>query len=138
MGVYGNFLDSFSELLEKVQVWTAEDKSDLRVITGVSIPTNGSKLDRYRYSEGTLLSARYNGSAAVLESEMHLYVPARYDGSVNVGDYVTSPATGEQMRVLQKVRYIKQAGYFILYLQSVVGATAEDTTPLPIKEAVYD
>lgn len=138
MGVYGNFLDSFSELLEKVQVWTAEDKHDLRTIIGAPIPTTGSQLNRYRYSEGTLLSARYNGSAAVLEAEMHLYVPAGYDSSVDVGDYVTSPATGEQMRVIQKVRYIKQAGYFILHLQGVVGATAEDTTPLPIKEAVYD
>lgn len=138
MGIYGNFLDSFNELLEPVQVWTAADKHDLRTVVGAPIPTTGSKLSRYRYSEGTLLSARYNGSAAILEAEMHLYVPAEYDSSANVGDYVSSPATGEQMRVIQKVRYIKQAGYFILYLQSVVGATAEDTTPLPIKEAVYD
>lgn len=137
MGVYGNFLSAFPELYRRIEVWTKEDKSDVRTITGVYLPTKGDKLKRWQFSNRSGMSD-YNSTAIDYSDDDQLYVAYTFRNMVHVGDYFYDPDENDMHRIMGEVDYSHPAGYLIFSTERVTGASTEHTEQLQVKEATFD
>lgn len=127
--VYGSFIEHFAELRKAYDVWNKEDKSDVRRITAVFIPTKGDGLHRQKYTSGnTAIDARSNDT---------LFIKTRYKSQIKEGDYVQKVHDNITMRVLKRLPYDDAAGYFICTIERLTGTTPDKTEDLPVKEAVF-
>lgn len=128
-GVYGSFYEEFPELVERFHVWTAEDRSDERLITGIYIPTKGSGIKRRKYTSGN--------TALDITDVDEIYISRKYDGQVKEGDYIQKISDNLIMRITNDVPYDKAAGYRIYKVELVTGTTYDKDQPLKVKEATF-
>lgn len=128
-GVYGSFYEEFPELVERFHVWTAEDRSDERLITGIYIPTKGSGIKRRKYTSGN--------TALDITDVDEIYISRKYDGQVKEGDYIQKISDNLIMRVTNNVPYDKAAGYRVYKVELVTGTTYDKDQPLKVKEATF-
>lgn len=125
--VYGDFLACFPELNESIEVWT-EDTDDIRNITAVFIPSEGSDIKRRKYTSG-------NTSLDITDEDL-LYVHVSYLPQISTGDYFRR--TDKIIwRVVGKLDYAVPADYNVLRVAKVTGATQEQRDPLPVKEGYF-
>lgn len=127
--VYGEFLTVFPELLETVQVFTEEDKSDIRAIRAIYIPHGGDGIKRRKYTSG-------NTALDIVEDD-NLYVPVKYVDKISIADYILLETVSYPMRVTKKMDYIRQAGYIVYKIERITGATSDQDAVLPIKEPTF-
>lgn len=128
-GVYGSFYEEFPELVERFYVWTAEDRSDERLITGIYIPTKGSGIKRRKYTSG-------NTALDITDAD-EIYISRKYDGQVKEGDYIQKINDNLIMRITNNVPYDKAAGYKVYKVELVTGTTYDKDQPLKVKEATF-
>lgn len=128
-GVYGSFYEEFPELVERFHVWTAEDRSDERLITGIYIPTKGSGIKRRKYTSGN--------TALDITDVDEIYISRKYDGQVKEGDYIQKINDNLIMRITNDVPYDKAAGYRIYKVELVTGTTYGKDQSLKVKEATF-
>lgn len=128
-GVYGSFYEEFPELVERFHVWTAEDRSDERLITGIYIPTKGSGIKRRKYTSGN--------TALDITDVDEIYISRKYDGQVKEGDYIQKISDNLIMRITNNVPYDKAAGYRVYKVELVTGTTYDKDQPLKVKEATF-
>ena len=128
-GVYGSFYEEFPELVERFHVWTAEDRSDERLITGIYIPTKGSGIKRRKYTSGN--------TALDITDVDEIYISRKYDGQVKEGDYIQKIRDNLIMRVTNNVPYDRAAGYRVYKVELVTGTTYDKDQPLKVKEATF-
>lgn len=128
-GVYGSFYEEFPELVERFHVWTAEDRSDERLITGIYIPTKGSGIKRRKYTSGN--------TALDITDVDEIYISRKYDGQVKEGDYIQKINDNLIMRITNDVPYDKAAGYRIYKVELVTGTTYDKDQSLKVKEATF-
>lgn len=128
-GVYGSFYEEFPELVERFHVWTAEDRSDERLITGIYIPTKGSGIKRRKYTSGN--------TALDITDVDEIYISRKYDGQVKEGDYIQKISDNLIMRITNNVPYDKAAGYRIYKVELVTGTTYDKDQALKVKEATF-
>lgn len=128
-GVYGSFYEEFPELVERFHVWTAEDRSDERLITGIYIPTKGSGIKRRKYTSGN--------TALDITDVDEIYISRKYDGQVKEGDYIQKINDNLIMRITNDVPYDKAAGYRVYKVELVTGTTHDKDQPLKVKEATF-
>lgn len=128
-GVYGSFYEEFPELVERFHVWTAEDRSDERLITGIYIPTKGSGIKRRKYTSGN--------TALDITDVDEIYISRKYDGQVKEGDYIQKINDNLIMRITNDVPYDKAAGYRVYKVELVTGTTYDKDQPLKVKEATF-
>lgn len=128
-GVYGSFYEEFPELVERFHVWTAEDRSDERLITGIYIPTKGSGIKRRKYTSGN--------TALDITDVDEIYISRKYDGQVKEGDYIQKISDNLIMRVTNNVPYDRAAGYRVYKVELVTGTTYDKDQPLKVKEATF-
>lgn len=128
-GVYGSFYEEFPELVERFHVWTAEDRSDERLITGIYIPTKGSGIKRRKYTSGN--------TALDITDVDEIYISRKYDGQVKEGDYIQKINDNLIMRITNGVPYDKAAGYRIYKVELVTGTTYDKDQSLKVKEATF-
>lgn len=126
-GVYGSFIEEFRELMEPFQVWTKEDKSDVRIVKAILMPNKGSGIKRRKYTSG-------NTSLDITSSD-DFYISRKYDGLIKIGDYVSYINDNKIMRLSSEVPYDKAAGYRIYTIEMVTGSTPDKNQPLKVKEA---
>ena len=128
-GVYGSFYEEFPELVECFHVWTLEDRSDERLITGIYMPTKGSGIKRRKYTSG-------NTALDILDSD-EIYISHKYDGQVKEGDFIQKINDNSIMRLVNILPYDKAAGYRIYKVELVTGTTPDKDQPLNVKEATF-
>lgn len=128
-GVYGSFYEEFPELVERFHVWTAEDRSDERLITGIYISTKGSGIKRRKYTSGN--------TALDITDVDEIYISRKYDGQVKEGDYIQKISDNLIMRVTNNVPYDRAAGYRVYKVELVTGTTYDKDQPLKVKEATF-
>lgn len=128
-GVYGSFYEEFPELMERFHVWTAEDRSDQRLVTGIYMPTKGSGIKRRKYTSG-------NTALDITEAD-EIYFSRKYDRQVKEGDYIQKINDNIVMRLVSIVSYDKAAGYRVYKVERVTGTTQDKDKPLNVKEAVF-
>lgn len=128
-GVYGSFYEEFPELVERFHAWTAEDRSDERLITGIYIPTKGSGIKRRKYTSGN--------TALDITDVDEIYISRKYDGQVKEGDYIQKISDNLIMRVTNNVPYDRAAGYRVYKVELVTGTTYDKDQPLKVKEATF-
>lgn len=129
MGVYGNFLSAFPELMETVQVWTKPDKSDIRLIRCMFVDDKMRGLARRKYTSGN--------TAHDIERDDTMYVPAKWAKKINEGDYFHRTGSMYTERCMKGEEYLKQAGYKMFMTEVVTGATPDKDQPLPVKEPYF-
>lgn len=128
-GVYGSFYEEFPELMERFHAWTAEDRSDQRLVIGIYMPTKGSGIKRRKYTSG-------NTALDITESD-EIYFSRKYDRQVKEGDYIQKINDNIIMRLVSIVPYDKAAGYRVYKVERVTGTTQDKDKPLNVKEAVF-
>lgn len=128
-GVYGDFIEYFQELYEVHTVWTAPDKSDIRKIQAVYIPTEGDTLRRRKYTSG-------NTAHDVQDKDL-IYVSAVFRNKIKVGDYIQKDGDPYFMRVTGDVPFTKAAGYMVFTVERVTGSTPDKNKPLGVKEGYF-
>lgn len=126
-GVYGTFIEEFSELLEPFHVWTKNDRSDLRHVKAILMPNKGSGIKRRKYTSGN--------TALDITSSDDFYISRKYDDRVKVGDYISKIHDNITMRLVSEVPYDKAAGYRIYTIEVVTGSTPDKDEKLVVKEA---
>lgn len=129
-GVYGTFVEAFPELQELFQVWTKEDKSDIRDIVAICMPEGGDEIKRRKYTSG-------NTGLDIVENDK-FYVRTVFDNLVHVGDYVRKPNNDYTYRLTGRLPYDRAAGYRIYDIERVTGTTPDKNEPLKVKEARFD
>ena len=130
MGVYGDFLVCFQELMETIEVWTKADKSDLHRIRAVYIPSGGDTIKRRKYTSG-------NTGLDIVGNDL-LQVPFTFRNKIKIGDYFRREKDPEMWRVTGVVDYTKPADFLQFIIERVTGATPEHTEPLPVKGGRFD
>lgn len=130
MAVYGSFIEHFSELEDSFYVWTAEDRSDQRLVRAIYMPNKGSGLKRRKYTSG-------NTALDITESD-DFYIRRKYYGLVKEGDYVQKVNDNIIMRLTKDIPFDKAAGYCIYTIERVTGTTPDKVQDLLVKEAVFD
>lgn len=128
-GVYGDFLGAFPELLEAIEIWTAEDRSDKRVVMGTYVPGKGDSIKRRKYTSG-------NTGLDVVGQDC-IYTFAMHNKIIYVGDYVSVPDVTGIWRIVNIQSFERSADYIICSIEKVTGTTSEHTEELPIKEARF-
>lgn len=128
-GVYGDFLEVFPELAETFSIWTKEDRSDIRRIRAVYMPTKGDGIKRRKYTSGN--------TALDIQDTDALYVLSSYRNKVAVGDYVLREGDPHIMRLTNDVPYDKAAGYMVFTIERVTGTTPDKDQELKVKEAKF-
>lgn len=128
-GVYGDFLEYFSELYEPFNVWTLPDKSDMRKVVAVHITSGGSSMKRRKYTSG-------NTAHDIVDTDQ-FYISRKYDSTVKIGDYIQKINDNIIMRLTALLPYDKAAGYRIYTIERVTGTTVDDTEDLHVKEATF-
>ena len=104
-GVYGSFIENFPELYESFIVWTKEDKSDVRTVRGIYMPSNGDTIKRRKYTSGN--------TALDIKEVDEFYISRKYDNYVKTGDYIQKVKDNIIRRLTGMVPYDKAAGYRI-------------------------
>ena len=130
MAVYGSFIEHFSELEDSFYIWTAEDRSDQRLVRAIYMPNKGSGIKRRKYTSG-------NTALDITESD-DFYIRRKYYGLVKEGDYVQKVNDNIIMRLTKDVPFDKAAGYRIYTIERVTGTTPDKVQDLLVKEAVFD
>lgn len=128
-GVYGDFIENFPELYELHDVWTKEDRSDVRRITAVYMPDKGDGIKRKKYTSGN--------TALDLQNVDVIYVRAIFRDKIAVGDYIQKVGDPYFMRVVNDIPYVKAAGYMLFAVERVTGATPDKDEPLGVKEGHF-
>lgn len=128
-GVYGDFIENFRELYELHDVWTKEDKSDMRKISAVYFPTKGDGIKRRKYTSGN--------TALDIQDVDVIYVSVAFKDKISTGDYIQRIGDPYFMRVVNNVPYIKAAGYMVFAVERVTGATPDKDEPLGVKEGYF-
>ena len=128
-GVYGSFIENFPELYESFIVWTKEDKSDVRTVRGIYMPSNGDTIKRRKYTSG-------NTTLDIKEVD-EFYISRKYDNYVKTGDYIQKVKDNIIRRLTGVVPYDKAAGYRIYVVERVTGTTTDKNEELNIKEATF-
>lgn len=129
-GVYGTFLEHFTELNEACDAWNKEDASDKFQITAVYMPTSGSGIKRRKFTSG-------NTGLDVTESDQ-LYVLDIWNKQLREGTYIRRLDHPEFiMRLVNEVPYDKVAGYHVWTIERVTGATIDKTEDLKVKEGYF-
>jgi hypothetical protein len=129
-GVYGTFLEHFSELNERCDCWNAEDASDKFQIIAVYMPTSGSGIKRRKYTSG-------NTGLDVTESDQ-LYVTDTWCKQLKEGTYIRRLEHPEfVMRLVNEVPYEKAAGYHVWEIERVTGTTIDKQEDLEVKEGYF-
>lgn len=137
MGVYGNFLSAFPELLQSISIWSRDDKSDEHTIAGIFIPTKGGKLKRYVFSNKAGYSD-YNSTAIDRTDDDQLFVGIAFRDKVHIGDYFADPEDGSLHRLVGEVSYMHSGGFVVFTTERVTGASMMHTEQLQVKEATFD
>lgn len=128
-GVYGSFIENFPELYESFIVWTKEDKSDVRTVRGIYMPSNGDTIKRRKYTSGN--------TALDIKEVDEFYISRKYDNYVKTGDYIQKVKDNIIRRLTGVVPYDKAAGYRIYVVERVTGTTTDKNEELNIKEATF-
>lgn len=128
-GVYGSFIENFPELYESFIVWTKEDKSDVRIVRGIYMPSNGDTIKRRKYTSGN--------TALDIKEVDEFYISRKYDNYVKTGDYIQKVKDNIIRRLTGVVPYDKAAGYRIYVVERVTGTTTDKNEELNIKEATF-
>ena len=102
MGVYGEMLAVFPELLRKLTVWTKEDKSDERTIRGAFMPTRGDRLEYQKYAN--------RGKAIQYYEEDRLFVSRHYSDKIDIGDFFYDPDGGHIHRIVEQMNLVQRGG----------------------------
>lgn len=130
MSVYGSFISCFPELVERLRVWTEDDKSDERIVPSIYMPSKGGGISRRKYTSGNTVQD--------ITDEDEIYVKDIHASKINVGDYFYRPKENIMRRVTRLVPYEGAADYRIYTVQKVTGPRPDQTDELPVKEAVFD
>lgn len=128
-GVYGSFIENFPELYESFIVWTKEDKSDVRTVRGIYMPSDGDTIKRRKYTSGN--------TALDIKEVDEFYISRKYDNYVKTGDYIQKVKDNIIRRLTGMVPYDKAAGYRIYVVERVTGTTTDKNEELSIKEATF-
>ena len=128
-GVYGSFIENFPELYESFIVWTKEDKSDVRTVRGIYMPSNGDTIKRRKYTSGN--------TALDIKEVDEFYISRKYDNYVKTGDYIQKVKDNIIRRLTGMVPYDKAAGYRIYVVERVTETTTDKNEELSIKEATF-
>lgn len=128
-GVYGSFIENFPELYESFIVWTKEDKSDVRTVRGIYMPSDGDIIKRRKYTSGN--------TALDIKEVDEFYISRKYDNYVKTGDYIQKVKDNIIRRLTGMVPYGKAAGYRIYVVERVTGTTTDKNEELSIKEATF-
>lgn len=126
--VYGDFISCFPELHEYIELWSKEDKSDMRKISVVYIPQKGSHIKRRKYTSG-------NTSLDIVDQDV-IYVHNRFLGQISVGDYFYRNSK-IIWRVTGELPYDKAGDFIVFSIETVTGATPDQQGTLPVKEAYF-
>lgn len=129
MGVYGNMLTAFPELMRMIEVWTKSDFSDIREITAVFIPTQGDQLKRWKFSN--------RGTAIDYSDKDQLFVSIEFKDKITIGDYFRDPEDGDIRRVTGRQDFNHPGGFVVFTTERLTGATADQTEELKVKEATF-
>lgn len=130
MAVYGNLLSAFPELMRTIKVFTKEDRSDLRTIRAVYMPTKGDTLVRQKITNrGTAI--QYFGSDC-------LFVPKYWRSKIDIGDYFYSPQDSALCRVVGMTDWQYEGGFTRFVTERMSGTAVDDTEELKVKEAQFD
>lgn len=129
MAVYGGFISAFPELFRTIQVFTKEDKSDIRTIRGIHMPTKGDTLSSQKITN--------RGKAIQYFGNDCLYVSRYFRDKVNIGDYFYSPNDTELNRIVGMSEWQYEGGFTKFTTERVTGSTFEHTEELDIKEAEF-
>lgn len=129
MAVYGNFLTAFPELLRTIEVFTKEDKSDLRRIRGVYMPTRGDRLLRQKFTS--------RGKAVDYFEDDCLFVSWTYKDVVEAGDYFYSPHDKSLQRIVGKADWSFEGGFIRFTTEKVTGYNVDQQDDLKVKEAEF-
>lgn len=130
MSVYGSFISCFPELVERLRVWTKDDKSDERIVPSIYMPSKGGGISRRKYTSGNTVQD--------ITDEDEIYVKDVYASRINIGDYFYRPKENIMRRVTRLVSYESAADYRVFTVQKVTGSRPDQTDELPVKEAVFD
>lgn len=130
MSVYGSFVSCFPELVERISVWTKEDKSDMRIVPVIYMPSKGGGISRRKYTSGNTVQD--------ITDEDELYVKETFSDKLSVGDYFYRAKENIMRRVTALVPYDGAADYRVFTVQRVTGPRPDQKDTLPIKEAVFD
>lgn len=130
MSVYGSFVSCFPELVERLKVWTKDDKSDERIVPAIYFPTKGGGISRRKYTSGNTVHD--------ITDEDEVYVKDVHKDKITVGDYFYRPKENIMRRVVRQVPYESAADYTVFTVQRVTGPRPDQNEDLPIKEAVFD
>lgn len=129
MAVYGNFLSAFPELFRKISVFTKADKSDMRVIRGVYMPTKGDALVRQKLTN--------RGKALQYFGNDCLFVGRHWKDKVSVGDYFYAP-DDTLCRIVGMSEWQFEGSFTRFLTEKVSGASVDHTEELKVKEAQFD
>lgn len=129
MGVYGNLLTAFPELVRMIAVFTKKDKSDLRKVRGIYIPKQGDYLNRQKITS--------RGNAVQSFGDDVLYVSSAYKGKITLGDYFYSPDDASLQRVIGRGDWNFEGGYVRFVTERVTGWNVDQDEDLKVKEAEF-
>lgn len=130
MGVYGNFLSAFPELVRTISVFTNPDKSDMRKVRAIFMPTRGDRLDRQKYTS--------RGKAIQYFEDDCLYVPVQQKDKVHIGDCFYSPDEPDVLhKLVGKADWLFEGGFVRYTTERITGATVDQTEELKVKEAQF-
>lgn len=124
MGVYGDFLDSFPELI--VQVYFPAKNVYIPAVYDNVL--NGD-IHRQKVARSTnIMTIRENGM---------MYVASAYEKDIAIGDVFINPYNECEMKIVGCVPYGQSAGYNVYHVQRVEGHNSTQTDKLNIKEAEF-
>lgn len=129
MGVYGYLLSAFPELNRRIEVWTKPDKSDIRTIVGVFLPTKGDKLKRWKFSN--------RGSATDYTDDDELYVSVKFQEQIHIGDFFYDPEEHDIHRIMGTRNFNHPGGFMVFSTERLTGATCDQQGELTVKEASF-
>lgn len=129
MGVYGNFMTAFPELMRRLTVWSKKDESDSRIIRGILLDDTADGIRRKKFTSGNTAMDMYDDAI--------LYTDIKYRDKIQVGDYLRHPDQHYMMRVCHEREYNFAAGYEAWDVERVGGSTPEQTEELSVREAYF-
>lgn len=129
MGVYGNLLSAFPELVRRIYVFSKEDRSDERLIKGVYMPTKGDRFVSQKITN--------RGKGIQYFSNDSLFVSRFWRDKVKPGDYFHSPLDNSLCRVVGMTDWQFEGGFTRFVTERVTGSTFEQTEELKVKEAEF-
>lgn len=129
MSVYGGFLTAFPELHRSLKVFTKEDKSDIRTIRAVYMPTRGDRLERQKFTS--------RGKALQYFEDDSLFVGKAFIDKIRVGDYFYSPNDETLQKVVGQAEWQFEGGFTRFVTERVTGTNVDQQDELKVKEAQF-